>query len=124
MWLLFLILSSVYFRCDGFDCTNVDIYRCCINKTDAYNLYPPGHYCKSIVWYSSSVRCAGTRDFYVGNVNSSRYYCCKDYIYTPPRIPVPTPEFTPARAYAKLTVRSHSKTETDLAVTLATAIFQ
>ena len=53
-----------------------------------------------------------------------KYYCCVNYIYVPPSTPQLMLTSTSARTYAKLTVRSHSKTETDLAVTLATAIFQ
>ena len=127
MWLLFLILSSLYFHCDYFDCSDSSSYRCCINKTDAYSFNPPGHYCRSIEWYSSAVRCSGVRDFYVGNDNTSKHYCCKYYEYTPPRIPQRTPQLTPQLTQTPqrmLNVATkQSKKSTDFLVTFATTLF-
>ena len=130
MWLLFL---AVWYHCDDFKCGASGSYRCCINKTYDWSLETPGHHCSNLEIHQS-VYSKELPHLLLGGCCGILYYCL-NYTYispnpiqTPQLMPtstsVPTPESTSARTYAKLTVRSHSKTETDLAVTLATAIFQ
>ena len=116
MWLLFLAVW--WFRCDSFDCSVSDTYRCCVNKTTVYGtIKEPGHYCDTLTQCSSD-----PRDLPVGN----GYYCCKNYKYIPPSTPQLTPQIsrtfmptsTPARTYAKLTVKCQAKREIEVIATL------
>ena len=61
--------------------------------------------------------------FFMGMSDTGKYRCCLNYKYIPPSTPQLMPEITPARTYAKLSVRSQSKTKTDLLATLATSVF-
>ena len=120
MWLLFLV--SYWFRCDAFNCIH-GYHDCCINETIVWSIELPGHYCSDLDWGGPSKYSKNEPHRLMGVVDNSYYYCL-DYKYVPPDSTQLMPTSTPARTYAKLTVRSHSKTETDLAVTLATALFQ
>ena len=122
MWLLFF-LCDWWFRCDSFDCSAPDTYRCCVNKTTVYTtIKEPGHYCDTLTQYKSD-----PRDLPLG----TGYWCCQNYKYIPPSTPQLTPQIsrtfmptsTPARTYAKLSVKCQSKTKTDLLATLATSVF-
>ena len=132
MWLLFLVS---WIHCDGFDCAKVK--GCCINKTTVSSCEAPGWCCSAVLVRGVDLGDSALHH-YIGSDGTNRYWYCDRSSFlgvrTPqltPQIsrtfmstPVPTPEITPARTYAKLSVKCHSKTETDLAVTLASALFQ
>ena len=121
MWLLFLVS---WFRCDYFDCSAPDNYRCCVNLTYVKSYEIPGHHCAGLE--NKLTLSKNSNDLYLDN-STDGYLYCLSHSYIPPSTPQISrtfmPTSTPARTYAKLSVKCHSKTETDLAVTLATAIF-
>ena len=135
MWLLFLVNWYLYTHCDALrNCTtSCSLEDYCINAYrggESYCRSTPG-YCCCLEFVTKDCTSSYSSDTLVTKYEDKcifagllLYIPQRTLQLTPFSTPVPTPEFTPARTYAKLSVKCHSKTETDLAVTLATALFQ